>query len=631
MPEKQTDTNARKTSVPNAEKQVDPNAEKLVGHLLDSVKYNSLMNNRTSKNSIINLVALLFLVGMIIVGIFSYYAQRANSRSEVREQTQSVGAHISKEVEMAIKEYPAYEWLIKYWYENYEKVDIEYDADFNGGTLTEKKYATWVRRHPDIEFRYATEDELEKLDAVDKKLYAEIAYSWLITRLDQIKASYDVAFLFCVLPNSTFDSQFFLLSAADEGSVRGTSYEEVYPLGVSVQVGQDQTTAMKSALKDSSYLASAGDYMDYYAHIGEVDGRAVLIGITYDISALRENVNVRARRSTMLAMLQQFILASFCLWLIYRFVLKPLKIVQANIRQYTETKDSEAVADSLSKIRGRNEIKQLSDDVTVLAKEIDQYTDEIETITKERERIETELDLATRIQESSLPNVFPPFPDRHEFEIYASMNPAKEVGGDFYDFFFVDDDHLCLIMADISGKGIPAALFMMASKIMMEDNAAMGKSTAEILTDVNKGIVANNHEDMFVTAWLGILELSTGTLMASNAGHEFPVLMRKGESFELYKDKHNFVLGGMEGIKYKEYEIKLSPGDKIFLYTDGVPEATDANNELFGTDRMVEALNLVKDGSPEEILAGVDSAVNDFVKEAEQFDDLTMMCLVYNG
>ena len=589
------------------------------------------MDRKSSKNSIIYLVALLFLAGIIVAGIFSYYFQKADSRREVRVQTEAIGGSIAQEVEKAIKEYPAYEWLIKYWYENYEGVDIEYDAKYGEGTLTEKKYGTWVSRHPDIEFKYATKEELDGLEYYDKKLYAEIAYSWLITRLNQIKESYDVAYLFCVLPNEAFDSQFFLLSAADEGSVRGTAYEEVYPLGVTVQVGDNQKEAMKSALKNSSYLANAGNYVDYYSHIGDVEGRPVLIGITYDITELRKNVNERARHSTEVTMLQQLILAGICLWLIYGFVLKPLKRVQQSIRDYTETKDSNAVKEGLSEIRGRNEIKQLSEDVTALAEEIDEYTDEIATITKERERIETELDLATRIQEGSLPNVFPPFPDRNEFEIYASMNPAKEVGGDFYDFFFVDEDHLCLIMADISGKGIPAALFMMASKIMMEDNASMGKSPSVIFTDVNKGIVANNHEDMFVTAWLGILELSSGILTAANAGHEFPVLMRAGESFELYKDKHNFVLGGMEGMKYKEYEIKLSPGDKIFLYTDGVPEATNAENELFGTDRMVDALNRAKSGSPEEILSSVDCAVNDFVKEAEQFDDLTMMCLVYKG
>lgn len=577
------------------------------------------------------MVALLFLAGIIVAGLISYYFQRVDSRRDVKQQTETFGANIAREVELAIKEYPAYQWLIKYWYENYENVDIEYDADFGQGTLTEKKYNTWVSRHPDIEFRYATAEELEGLESYDKKLYAEIAYSWLITKLNQIKSSNDIAFLFCVLPNEAFDSQFFLLSAADEGSVRGTSYEEVYPLGVSVQVGESQAEAMRSALRDSSHLANAGNYVDYYAHIGEADGRPVLIGITYDTSALHESINARARHSTELTMLQQLILAAICLWLIYRFVIKPLKSVQENIRMYKETKDSVAVSEGLSTVRGRHEIKRLSDDVTDLAKEMDQYTRELETITKEKERIETELDLATRIQEGSLPNVFPPFPDRSEFEIYASMKPAKEVGGDFYDFFFVDEDHLCLIMADISGKGIPAALFMMASKIMLEDNAAMGKSPAEIFADVNKGITANNHEDMFVTAWLGILELSTGKLMASNAGHEFPVLMKAGGAFELYKDKHCFVLGGMEGMKYKEYQLQLEPGDKIFVYTDGVPEATDASNNLFGTDRMVETLNRAKDASPEEILACVDSAVNDFVKEAEQFDDLTMMCLEYKG
>jgi sigma-B regulation protein RsbU (phosphoserine phosphatase) len=230
-----------------------------------------------------------------------------------------------------------------------------------------------------------------------------------------------------------------------------------------------------------------------------------------------------------------------------------------------------------------------------------------------------------------LPHVFPPFPDRNEFDLYASMDPAREVGGDFYDYFLADDDHLCMVMADVSGKGVPAALFMMASMILLRNNAMLGKSPAEILTDVNAAVCANNREEMFVTVWLGILEISTGRLTAANAGHEYPALMRAGGEFELYKDKHGFVIGGMEGIRYKEYELQINPGDRLFLYTDGVPEATDADKELFGTERMIRALNEQKDREPEEVLNGVRRAVDSFVKDAEQFDDLTMLCLEYKG
>ncbi len=249
----------------------------------------------------------------------------------------------------------------------------------------------------------------------------------------------------------------------------------------------------------------------------------------------------------------------------------------------------------------------------------------------EKERIGNELRMATQIQSSMLPSEFPPFPNRREFDVYASMDPAREVGGDFYDFFLIDDDHLCLVMADVSGKGIPAALFMMISKVILQSYAAMGQSAGAILSKANEALCANNQMDMFVTVWLGILEISTGRVTAANAGHEYPVLKRAGGAYELYKDKHGFVLGGMEDMIYREYELRLGPGDRLFLYTDGVPEATNAQEELFGAERMVEALNRLPDAPPKQVLENVRRAVDEFVRGAEQFDDLTMLCLEYRG
>ena len=250
---------------------------------------------------------------------------------------------------------------------------------------------------------------------------------------------------------------------------------------------------------------------------------------------------------------------------------------------------------------------------------------------KETARLDTELTMATRIQAETLPNIFPAFPEREDFNIYASMNPAKEVGGDFYDFFLIDDTHLGLVMADVSGKGIPAALFMMVSKILVQNFAMMGLSPKEVLESVNRQICANNPEEMFVTVWYGCLDLETGKLTASNAGHEYPVLKKAGESFELIKDKHGLVVGGMDGVKYSQYELQMDPGAKLFLYTDGVAEATNAENELFGTERMISALRIMENDSPKDVLGVVNAAVEDFVKDAPQFDDLTMMCVEFLG
>ena len=249
----------------------------------------------------------------------------------------------------------------------------------------------------------------------------------------------------------------------------------------------------------------------------------------------------------------------------------------------------------------------------------------------ERERISNELQMASQIQMSMLPHEFPPFPDRTEFDICASMTPAREVGGDFYDFFLVDDDHLCLVIADVSGKGIPAALYKMISKAILQGFANLGESAAEVFTRVNEALYANNQEDMFVTVWLGILEISTGKLTAANAGHEYPVLKQADGGFRLVKDRHNFVIGGLDNMEYKEYELQLEPGAKLFLYTDGVPESTNTENEMFGMDRMINVLNEAPEAAPEQILKNVLSAVDRFVKDAEQFDDLTMLCLEYKG
>ena len=309
-------------------------------------------------------------------------------------------------------------------------------------------------------------------------------------------------------------------------------------------------------------------------------------------------------------------------------IVRPLNTMAKRITELSEDNPEFKMEDAY---RTGDEVEALAESFAAISHKTVVYMDRVVKVTAEKERIGAELSLATDIQAAMLPHIFPPFPDRTEFDIYATMDPAKEVGGDFYDYFLIDDDHLCMVIADVSGKGVPAALFMMASKIILQSCAMLGRSPAQILDKTNEAICSNNEAEMFVTVWLGILEISTGRLTAANAGHEFPVFKRPDGPYELYKDKHGFVIGGMEGVKYREYELMLEPGTKLFVYTDGVPEATNPEMELFGARRMLDALNGVPKAAPRETLKSVRRAVDGFVQDAEQFDDLTMLCMEYKG
>lgn len=250
-------------------------------------------------------------------------------------------------------------------------------------------------------------------------------------------------------------------------------------------------------------------------------------------------------------------------------------------------------------------------------------------ISKKAEGVNAELKMATNIQTAVLPKLVPAFPDRPDLDIYASMSPAKEVGGDLYDYYLLDDDHLLIVIGDVSGKGIPAALYMMIAKILIKTHAYIDMTPTKIMNSVNSQLCEDNETDMFVTAWLGVLELSTGIMTAVDAGHEYPLVRHGNGDYEYLKNKKSFVLGGMEGSEYKEYQFSLKRGDKLFLYTDGVPEATNSENELFGSDRLLSVLNDNKDVSTSELLLNVNRSIDEFVGEAPQFDDLTMMVLYF--
>lgn len=275
-----------------------------------------------------------------------------------------------------------------------------------------------------------------------------------------------------------------------------------------------------------------------------------------------------------------------------------------------------------------DEIEMLSDSVNYMLEKLEDYIENLSRVTAEKERIGAELDIATRIQASILPCIFPAFPDRREFNIFAAMTPAKEVGGDFYDFFMIDERHIAIVVADVSGKGVPAALFMVIGKTLIKDHSQSDRELGKLFADVNNLLCESNSEDLFITAFEGVLDLVTGEFNYVNAGHEMPFLLQDGR-FEAVRIKPGFVLAGIENMQYKAGTIMLHPGDKIFQYTDGVTEATNRENELFGMDRLSDSLNRVKDKAPKEIIESVKCDIDAFVGETPQFDDITMLCLDY--
>ena len=402
---------------------------------------------------------------------------------------------------------------------------------------------------------------------------------------------------------------------------------------------------------DTIYMSNGKKVMTTGTRIeGQGNHKCVLL---LDIAI--NSIDERAQRIAlfyMMAMIIVAIIIAFVVGIIIRkFLVKPInKISQASVEYIKDKQDYiqdrklrmikkdknikvTKVGEHFSKlnIHTGDEIENLANSLKLMESDLKQYDRDLKKITSEKERISAELNLATKIQEDMLPNLFPAYPDREEFDIFAKMTPAKEVGGDFYDFFLIDEDHLGLVMADVSGKGIPAALFMMNAKNLIENYAMLGFSPSKTLSYVNKRICENNDADLFVTVWFGILEISSGIITAANAGHDYPAVMHEGGTFALDENVHGMVVGLFDTAKFTDYEIKLEKGSKIFLYTDGVPEATRGDKKMYGLERMVSTLAANKYQSPENLIKTIREDVDDFVEDADQFDDITTLCLEYKG
>ena len=372
------------------------------------------------------------------------------------------------------------------------------------------------------------------------------------------------------------------------------------------------------------YIASA------YSPVFDSNGEPVaVVGVDVYMPDLQENM--RDFLVVVIAAIFLVVLAAIlmCYFFVKKKIVNPINKIRDASKSMVENLENEDSIDV--SVKTGNEIEELFDSFKEMYRDVKDYITQLSSVTAEKERIGAELDVAKHIQASILPCIFPAFPERSEIDIYATMEPAKEVGGDFYDFFMVDDRHLAIVMADVSGKGVPAALFMVIGKTLIKDHTTPGADLGKVFTEVNQLLCESNSEELFITAFEGVLDLVTGEFVYVNAGHEMPFICKASGDFEPYKIRAAFVLAGMEGMKYRAGSMTLEPGDKIFQYTDGVTEAININNELYGMDRLGAILNKVKAGTPHDILPAVKKDIDSFVGEADQFDDITMLCLEYKA
>ena len=464
--------------------------------------------------------------------------------------------------------------------------------------------------------------------------------------LNRVKENYDIEFIYIVKPLNTNEVDNMMDVMAGITREEAASDFDFYSVKLGSLTGDGYTGEVAGKYlasmdaHETTYFANKTEFGYDYTGIIPIrnsSGKAIA-ALACDVSM--NNVRKIIDFYLLIMLLAGMILGAVTITIAYKWlhnrVIDPLKRLESSSASFVASNKTAVTPDELKfddpGIHTNDEMESLSNSLMDMFNNMKNYMSDLVTVTKEKERIGSELTVATKIQADMLPKIFPAFPGRNEFDLYASMDPAKEVGGDFYDFFMLDDHRIGLVIADVSGKGVPAALFMVISKTLLKNRALMGGTPSEIVGYVNEQLNEGNEADMFVTIWYAEFDLFTGKGIAVNAGHEHPAIYRAETGrYDLDVYRHSPICGTMPGMNFREHEFELKPGDRMFVYTDGLPEATNSQKELFGTDRMLKVLNNNIDATVHELLFEVTNAVDEFVGEADQFDDLTMLAFYYKG
>ncbi|MBQ9205734.1 MAG: SpoIIE family protein phosphatase [Treponema sp.] len=453
-------------------------------------------------------------------------------------------------------------------------------------------------------------------------------------RLNELAETAQLKYIYLTVVSVDYKSRTYVFDAVNSNALNNP-----YPLGY-VESLEKKTPDYIEDLKRIFEQGGIQSYFSYTAGGGHIttsipvkDFTGSVVAVLSVVKPMTEIAEYKANylRTLILAALG-FTIFFVILYSLSLFtgMVKPLMMIIDETSHFAEHHGE--LSGVLKKIKNRDELGLLAHSIEKMSGDMNRYINDLTQATAEKERIGAELNVATKIQSEMLPRVFPPYKNHPEIELFATMTPAKEVGGDFYDFFMVDDDHFVVSVADVSGKGVPAALFMVIAKTLLKDAAYRFKTPAEIFEHVNETLCESNESGLFVTCWLAIFEISTGKLTFANAGHTSPVIYKDGE-ISFLESKPNLMLAAMEGIPYKNHEISIKPGDRLFLYTDGITEATNSSNQLYGEERLLSIMKTekAKNLTSKELLAFVRSDIDKFVDQAPQFDDITMLELVYKS
>lgn len=504
------------------------------------------------------------------------------------------------------------------------------------------KYATTV-----LEYAYRVTEDYEFGDMIREREMPE-GYEEMRKGLNRVKDTSDIKYLYAIYFDDieNLDSLTYAVNAKSQKEIdEGGKFTY---LGTPCEAdGFEKDTrmlfqkAVKNGIQESGllvgYSLEYGKMLNGYKVIFDSNHKAVgLLCVEIDINVIQKDLNLYVRSITVIAVFVTLAVIAAYVHSAEHNVIRPLMEIINSTDAFVKKMKENAKPEDLSYekviVDTHDEISELADNIKSMAGSVKDYMINIRDITGEKERLGAELDVAIKIQEGILPGIFPPYPHRKEFELFASMAPAREVGGDLYDFFFVDDDHLALVIGDVTGKGIPAALYMVIAKTLLKTRTMMNwNSTSSILSDVNKQLCEGNDMEMFVTVWLAVIDLKTGKGIASNCGHENPVITNGNNVFNVKKYRHSPALGISGDLKFEEHEFEMKPGDCLFVYTDGVPEATNDKGEFWGIDRMIDSLNVEPENPPYELVKRVSDDIEKYVDGSERFDDLTMLCFKYLG
>ena len=560
--------------------------------------------------------AAVFSCGMVMIRTISKMAENL------------VGDMLQTEAERCascIDDYACLPWLLDFWSSNADEMITDYDGLYE----LESRLADFGDTDLLIDRANVSEERLKELEAEEQKVFADYCFLACRLEVDTDKNARVPITTKCI--RITDDSEYLFFSDTNN------EYEDDPEAGniliscpLDKDLGEYYKTAEKNAVsgvETGAFRTKGAEDKLVFCRPVIMDGNTVCLFTSSADSTLVRTTAMNIVKRILPGCILMIILVAVILVLILRkTVVRPAVLLKNALQEYSETKRSEDIPGNLGGLlEEKNELGLLAAGFNDLAISIDKYIEEIRTNAAEKERMLSELDTAREIQKSQLPSEFPAFPERSDFDLYAIMDPAFEVGGDFYDFFLKDDDHLVLVIGDVSDKGIPAALMMMVCKAYIRSAVGREESLADAMGSVNRLICTNNSLGMFVTVWIAVIELSTGRGTAVNAGHEKPVIRRSGGSFEFVVNEHNLALGAWENEEYDEHSFTLGKGDSVFVYSDGVPEANDISGGLFGAGRMLDALNKVPDLTPEEKIKDMQNTIEKYAGEAKQFDDITML------